>query len=256
MLDGPREIHMADPNKEEPIHSVSDYVSRLQSTSTSERRLFRGQNTDKALLPRIARLAEAKGMSLTEMKQIEQKMLERFGRESATMLGATNKPTNLELLSIAQHHGMPTRLLDWTANALAGLWFAVSANPPNDYDHCVVWMLDGPNEKTFNSNDDIFNQDRTYFFQPSHLDRRIPAQSAWLSIHRPGSEQRFLPLEEHIRYRDKLKQFVIPTELFDSLRQELRLLGVSHASLFPDLSGLSADIEVDLIKSWRPLSFI
>lgn len=192
-------------------------------------------------------------MPLTEMKNIERKMLEQFRLESAPMLGATNRPTNLELLSIAQHHGMPTRLLDWTANALAGLWFAVSAYPPNDEDHGVVWVLDGPNEKTFNSNDDIFNLGKTYFFQPSHLDRRIPAQSAWLSIHRPGSERRFLPLEEHERYRDKLRQFVIPRELFDSLRQELRLLGVSHASLFPDLSGLSADIEVDLMKSWRSL---
>jgi hypothetical protein len=247
---------MTDPKKEELIRSVSDFACRVQSTSVGERRLFRGQNTDQPLLPRIVRLANKKGLSLIEMKKIEKKMLERFRRESPPMLGDTNKPTDLELLSIAQHHGMPTRLLDWTADALAGLWFAVSAYPPNNEEHGVVWVLDGPNEKIFNSTDDIFNLDRTYFFQPSHLDRRITAQSAWLSIHRPGSKRRFLPLEEHQRYRDKLKQFLIPRGLFDSLRQELRLLGVSHASLFPDLSGLSADIEVDLIKSWRSLSCI
>ena len=247
---------MTEPIKEERISSVSDFTFRLQSNPTSERRLFRGQNTDKPLLPRIVRSTITKGKSLSDMKKIEHKMLGRFRRESVAMLGNTNKPTDLELLSIAQHHSMPTRLLDWTENPLAGLWFAVSDYPPKGENHGVVWMLDGPNEKTFNSNENIFNLDKTYFFQPSHLDRRITAQSAWLSIHRPSSRQDFLPLEKHIRYRNKLKRFVIPKDLFDSLRQELRLLGISHASLFPDLLGLSADIEVDMIKTWRSLSSI
>jgi hypothetical protein len=242
---------MAEPIKEERISSVSDFTHHLQSTPTSKRRLFRGQNTDKPLLPRIVRCTVVKGMSYSKMKSIEQKMLERFRLESASMLGITRKPTDLELLSIAQHNRMPTRLLDWTENGLAGLWFAISEYPRNEKDQGVVWMLDGPNEKSFDSNANIFNLDKTCFFQPSHLDRRIKAQSAWLSIHRPRSQREFLPLEEHDRYHDKLTRLVIQTKDFDSLRQELRLLGVNHAILFPDLWGLCSDIEIEMIKSWR-----
>ena len=244
---------MANQEKEEPIRSVSDFVYRLQQTSTGGRRLFRGQNTDKCLLPKIVRLAKEKGIAPHQMNDIEQKMLERFRRESVPMLGVATELTDWELLSIAQHHGMPTRLLDWTANALAGLWFAVAADPPNKEEHGVVWVVDGPNEKKFDSGDNIFNLDKTYFFQPFHLDHRIVAQSGWFSIYRHNRSE-FLPLEKQDRYRNALKRFVIPREQFDSLRQELRLLGVSQASMFPDLEGLGTDIRAEFIDSWRPLS--
>ena len=248
---------MTDPNTGEQIFVVSEFVRRLQETSTGGRRLFRGQNTDKPLLPRIVRLAQEKGISFAQMKGIEQKMLERFRRESVPMLEPARELTAWELLSIAQHQGMPTRLLDWTANALAGLWFAVSTDPPNNEEHGVVWVLEAANEKTPKPSDDIFNLNRTFFFQPFHLDPRIVAQSAWFSVHRHDRRNdRFLPLEQHDRYRKALKRFTIPRERFDSLRQELRLLGVSQASMFPDLSGLGEDIKAEFIDSWRPLSSI
>jgi len=154
---------------------------------------------------------------------------------------------------------MPTRLLDWTANALAGLWFAVSTDPPEEDKHGAVWVLevDPANEKTPAPSDDIFELRRTYVFQPFHLDRRIVAQSGWFSVHRYAqAKDRFLSLERHDRYSKSLKRFIVPRDRFDPLRRELRLLGVSQASMFPDLSGLGADIQAEFIDSWRPLATI
>ncbi len=242
-------MDMAKTIKGVSISTVSDFLSRIGSTSIGERRLFRGQNTDKPLHPRIVRIAINKAMSLKDMKNNEQKMLSRFRQESALIIERIKEPTDLELLSISQHYGMPTRLLDWTANALAGLWFAVSTNPPNNKDNGVVWMMISPNEKTFDSTDDIFNLGETYFFQPTHLDRRISAQSAWFSIHRykyrGEKKDWYLPLEKHEKYEKRLNKFIVPVESFDTLRQELRLLGISHASMYPDLWGLSSDIEAE-----------
>lgn len=250
---------MANPKADEPIRFVSEFVRRLRQTPTSRRRLFRGQNTDKPLLPRIARLAEKKGIPFADVTDIERKMLQRFRGESVPMLGTTGQITNWELLSIAQHQGMPTRLLDWTANALAGLWFAVSTDPPDKEKHGIVWVLevDPDNEKTPKGSDDIFDLKRTYVFQPFHLDRRIVAQSAWFSVHRYAQvKDKFLPLEQIDRYSGGLTRFIVPRERFDPLRRELRLLGVSQASMSPDLSGLGADIQAEFIDSWRPLSTI
>jgi hypothetical protein len=239
----------------EPVQSVSEFISVLQQNSRSQRRLFRGQNTDKPLLPKIARLAQQKGITPAQMNNVEQNMLERFRRESIPMIGTTTERTDWELLSIAQHHGMPTRLLDWTSSALVGLWFAVASDPPNHEKHGVVWMVDGPNEKKFERNDNIFELEKTYFFQPFHIDRRIVAQSAWFSIYRHNRTE-YLPLEGQKRYKSNLKRFLIPRDCFGTLRQELRLLGVSQATIFPDLEGLGADIQAEFLDSWRPLPSI
>ena len=120
---------MAARETDKTIRSVGEFISCLHETSTSKRRLFRGQNTDKPLLPRIMRLAKENHISPNDINGIEQRMLERFKKESVPMLQGTRKLADWELMSIAQHWGMPTRLLDWTANPLAGLWFAVSAIP-------------------------------------------------------------------------------------------------------------------------------
>ncbi len=241
--------------EDEPIRSVSDFVRRLRKAPSKRRRLFRGQNTDKTLLPRIARLAEEKGIPFAHVPDIERKMLQRFRRECVPLLGSIRAETDWELVSIAQHQGMPTRLLDWTANALAGLWFAVSADPPDMEPHGVVWVLevDSANEKSPGSKDDIFNLKRTYLFQPFHLDPRIVAQSAWFSVHKYiETKDKFLPLERNVRFREGLTRYVIPRGRFDALRHELRLLGISRASMFRDLSGLGTDIQAEFVDSWRP----
>ncbi|MBI5968771.1 MAG: FRG domain-containing protein [Deltaproteobacteria bacterium] len=50
-------------------------------------------------------------------------------------------PTNLlELAAIAQHHGVPTRLLDFTFNPLVAAYFAVAQ--PTKSDHLAVWAVD------------------------------------------------------------------------------------------------------------------
>jgi hypothetical protein len=205
-------VTMAEVMKDEPIRFVSEFVRRLRQTPSNRRRLFRGQNTDKPLLPRIVRLAERKGIPFAKVTDLERTMLQRFRRESVPALGSIRAESDWELLSIAQHQGMPTRLLDWTANVLAGLWFAVSTDPPNNEAQGIVWVLevDPANEKTPAPTDDIFVLRRTYVFQPFHLDRRIVAQSGWFSVHRYAqAKDSFLPLERHERYSQSLTRFVV-----------------------------------------------
>ena len=229
------------------IRSVDDYIKRLNKSSSNSLRLFRGQNTKQSLLPNIMRLAKASGIPPNEIDNIERRMLERFRKESVPMLPERRHYDDWELLAIAQHWGMPTRLLDWTANALAGLWFAVSSGQSkkrNDYG--VVWVIDGPNEKTIVEEDNIFALSKTCFFQPSHIDRRIVAQASWFSIYRHNRTE-YLPLDKQSRYANNAMTFTVLPNQFESLREELRLLGVHHASLFPDLSGLGRDIQTQFI---------
>jgi len=242
--------------REAIIASVGDFVSRLQLGGPA-RRLFRGQNIDMCLLPRIMRLAKDKGIRPQALEKIERKMLDRFRRESVAVLPGARELTSWELLSIAAHRGMPTRLLDWTGNALAALWFAVSSDPPDNEDRGVVWVvkLTQGNVKTPAASDDVFAPKHTHFFQPFHSDQRIVAQSGWFSVYRHNRTE-FLPLEKLERFRPNLQRMIIPRDDFPAIRKELRQLGIGQASMFPDLSGLGADIQAEFIDSWRGLRTI
>ncbi len=43
-----------------------------------------------------------------------------------------------------QHHGVPTRLLDWTRSPFIALWWALRHAPPDDQDS-ALWILDSRN---------------------------------------------------------------------------------------------------------------
>lgn len=159
--------------------------------------------------------------------------------------------TDWDWLSVAQHQGLPTRLLDWTANALAGLWFAVSDDLAHGTDHAVLWVLTVQEEnlKSPSPRQDIFALRRTYVFQPYHIDRRMAAQSGWFSVHRYSEGSgRFVPLDRNSQYKESLEKYLIPRPTIPSIRRELRLMGVTHATMFPDLSGLCASIQAEFLE--------
>lgn len=233
------------------IDSVGEFAQRVAELTTGERSLFRGQNTDLPLKPKIARHTSLDANSLLA---VEQQMLDRFKKESLPRLRGIHPTTDWDWLSVAQHHGMSTRLLDWSANALAALWFAVSVDPPAGEDKGVVWTLCiGPQDLASPSADEsIWDLNRTYVFQPLHMDQRISAQSAWFSAHRYSEESgTFIALDSNRAFEKKLNKLFIPRTAFVSMREDLRKMGVTKATLFPDLSGLAADIDEEYLREPR-----
>ena len=149
---------------------------------------------------------------------------------------------NWDWLSLAQHHGLPTRLLDWSKNPLAALWFAISKPADDPNDDGVVWIF-FPKEEDIvkdTKNEDPFKGNFTNIYIPRHITPRIRAQSGLFTVHKyiDKTKMKFVPLETNSRYSKSLIKVLILGEFFCDLRSELDRFGINEASLFPDIDGL------------------
>src|ERR1700722_6840868 len=100
------------------IHSLDKFLTAIETDSRDV--LYRGV-TDAAyeLIPKIGR---DKVLDSESVLQCEQAVFAEFKRAASPFL--TPQPQNdLEWLFLCQHHGLPTRLLDWTTNPLVALYF-------------------------------------------------------------------------------------------------------------------------------------
>lgn len=239
--------------------SVSSFLSLIEKYKEAELNagnksdfLFRGQSTDMPLIPRIARL-KPKGKLLN----LEQLMMADFDRQQLP-LTEFEPCDKWDLLALAQHHGLPTRLLDWTYSALAGLWFCVNKPPKSDAKgkplDGVVWVLKSKPDDflTFPTKESPYKSGKTKIFRPRTITRRIMAQSGLFTCHKPTKDGKFVKLESNRAYKDRLIKIPIPSVHFAKLRDDLMASGLSSLSLFPDLDGLAAHLEHRYFHDAKP----
>lgn len=207
--------------------------------------LFRGQPANEPLLPKIARdlkwIKEFQIPQRLKLRKLEEYMLQEFKRRGHPYL--SNKPeSNWDWLIHAQHHGMATRLLDWTENPLVALYFAVRDHNCKDRFEAVVWLMKIRNDEIIVplKKLDPFNQKGTRVFRPSFVSRRLEAQNGWFSIHQYlDGKDHFVPLEKNSRFKSKLIKLLIPLRHASGILEDLDLCGINSATLFPDLDGVS-----------------
>jgi FRG domain len=278
--------------KEIRIASLADFAKNVEKLlgksspdSTTDNPFagnwYRGVGNAKSFVLKPGLYRHPRLTAVEELLKLEAKMLQDFKRQSilhTDALGGEGQDAEFRMLFYMQHHGVPTRLLDWTTNPFIALYFALTTaelNAEGLYaEDAAVWVL---NPTTWNKTSlsqishgnkgpllyseamqnygprKLFSGDfeptaiKTLYDHPACIlalanNARMFAQRGVFTIFGRSLDS----LETQFRKAEfpssALAKLVVPREKIGELMQLLLRLGYTDSVSYPDVHGLAMEI--------------
>ncbi|HLK66609.1 MAG TPA: FRG domain-containing protein [Bryobacteraceae bacterium] len=223
---------------------------------------FRGERDERwPLYSSISRYLKNFGVAPAAWPDQEARILRIFKRKAHQFL---DKPpdTNddFQWLALMQHHGAPTRLIDFTWSPYVAAFFALERTLADG----VVWAMNparidssrAPKHRMdprVNDNfERYFLKGKQHFIwmgEPHTMNRRLIAQSGTFAV--PGVLD--VPIEEMLIDADQeniLAKIVLTNSVREVGMRELYRMNITYATLFPDLDGLAKSMGYELEFHW------
>lgn len=254
------------------VDSWDEFVRTIRSPRFSNW-AFRGHADESwPLLSRLSRHFRAFGIHPRAWSAQEARILRIFRRKAHHFLShVPEQHDHFQWLALMQHHGAPTRLLDLTWSPYVAAFFALERATTD----AAVWAFNAPQISFARSISiagggtirpsrlriwDLDTFDRLFLrgsrpfvliAEPYLMNSRLIAQSGTFAI--PGTLA--MPIEEILgsyqNSSDLLVKLILPhRKVREQAMQELYQMGITNATLFPDLDGLARSLAYELEYHW------
>lgn len=223
---------------------------------------FRGESDEMPLFSSLSRYLQSFGIAPEAWPQQEARILRVFKRKAHQFVNQPPDPNDdFQWLALMQHHGAPTRLIDFTWSPYVAAFFALERTLAD----CVVWAMnpariessrakspshkdprDGANFRRYYLKGD---QRIIWMGEPHTMNRRLIAQSGTFAV--PGVLD--VPIEQIVKTADPqniLAKIILPNSVREVGMRELYRMNITYATLFPDLDGLARSMRYELEFHW------
>ena len=273
----PKEARVARTGKHSTAYTtivVSSWADFLGQLNNVRDWAFRGQNhAMHPLYSSLSRYLKTFRVDQKAWRAQEERILRIFKRKAHNYLSPIpDYADHFQWLALMEHHGAPTRLLDFTWSPYVAAFFALESATHDS----AVWAIDPsrmmkhqditPPAKTAarprldaldprignNFKRHYLNGTKPFVWlgEPEVMNRRLIAQSGTFLM--PSVLD--LSIEEILaKYsgcRDVLIKFVLKTKVRETAMRELYSMNITHATLFPDLDGLARSMAYELEFHW------
>lgn len=251
----------------ESWHQFVCYVESMLDVGrpTQTAYLFRGTPSNKyGLEPSLLRVLRLKDLPVTRAHAIERAALLEFQRLAHLHLGGELLVYDRGVMAwwaLMQHHGAPTRLLDWTRSPFVAAYFAVERHPEMPG---VIWVVHVDTTRRFmaaalpkapSKIDDIWEleafqkasaEPALYFGRNPRETERMAAQQGFFSVslqvHADHGEILMRSVQNMSDWRERFFAMIVRKELKPEFRRRLRDLNVTARALFPGIDGLGRSV--------------